>query len=116
MDLEQLRQMMQDGTLGQLAGENTAPLVTLNPEAAEAVGAVCSVVKEAKLYYSQGKSDKVYIVRVIKEGDIYKVIAQYGRRGLSFRDAPKGVFKTLDDALEIFNKVVDEKEKKGYRW
>lgn len=129
MDLEQLRQMMRDGTLGaeKTTSEKLRDVAARTPR--EAGGKFKKpvkkddlkdgdVLKEVRLEYRQGNSDKVYILKVIVAGaggDAYRVTAQYGKRGKALRDAAKGAFTNLTSALETFDKVMDEKISKGYR-
>lgn len=112
MDLEQLRQMMQNGTLGKLAGEESKPLPAEKPNAGPS-----GVIKEARLYFREGKSDKVYNIQLVADlnNGCHRVMAQYGRRGKALKGVNKGVFNSVLDARAAFDKVVLEKTKKGYK-
>ncbi len=74
------------------------------------------IQQQKKLYFIEGKSDKVYEVDLCESGgDLFVVNFRYGRRGATLREGTKTVFPVpYDDALSIFNKLVESKEKKGY--
>ena len=74
------------------------------------------IQQQKKLYFTEGKSDKVYEVDLCESGgDLFVVNFRYGRRGATLREGTKTVFPVpYDDALSIFNKLVESKEKKGY--
>jgi len=74
------------------------------------------IIQEKKLGYTEGTSDKVYILQLLKTSSGYRVKAKYGKRyninaennRLSAWDIP------LEKAQEIFNKILYQKLKKGY--
>ncbi|WP_397446077.1 WGR domain-containing protein [Polaribacter sp. R77954] len=73
------------------------------------------LVKQKTLYFSEGKSDKVYEVDICENQDLFLVNFRYGRRGANLREGTKTVFPVAyEEALKIFNKLVESKEKKGY--
>ncbi|WP_042505667.1 WGR domain-containing protein [Algibacter lectus] len=74
------------------------------------------IQQQKKLYFTEGKSDKVYEVDLCESGgDLFVVNFRYGRRGATLREGTKTVFPVdYEDALSIFNKLVESKEKKGY--
>ncbi|MFI8604197.1 hypothetical protein ACIGCP_07035 [Cellulophaga baltica] len=73
------------------------------------------LVKQKKLYFSEGKSDKVYEVDLCENQDLFVVNFRYGRRGAQLREGTKTVFPVAyDEAYKIFNALIDSKEKKGY--
>ncbi|MBO0593536.1 hypothetical protein I2486_19225 [Cellulophaga sp. E16_2] len=73
------------------------------------------LVQQKKLYFSEGKSDKVYEVDLCENQDLFVVNFRYGRRGAQLREGTKTVFPVAyDEAYKIFNALVDSKEKKGY--
>jgi len=73
------------------------------------------ILKEWRLHYCSGTSDKVYIARIEKRPDkFYGVPCEYGRRGAALRFADKGVYRTLAEAEAAFYNVVSEKTAKGY--
>jgi len=73
------------------------------------------LIKQKKLYFSEGKSDKVYEVDLCENQDLFTVNFRYGRRGAQLREGTKTVFPVAhEEAEKIFNKLVESKEKKGY--
>ncbi len=74
------------------------------------------LIKQKTLYFSEGKSDKVYEVDLYESGqDLFIVNFRYGRRGANLREGTKTVFPVaFEEAEKIFNKLVESKEKKGY--
>jgi predicted DNA-binding WGR domain protein len=74
------------------------------------------LLKQKILYFSEGKSDKVYEVDLCEVGsDLFTVNFRYGRRGTSLREGTKTVFPvSYEEAEKIFEKLVESKEKKGY--
>lgn len=73
------------------------------------------LVKQKTLYFSEGKSDKVYEVDICENQDLFIVNFRYGRRGANLREGTKTVFPVAyEEALKIFDKLVESKEKKGY--
>ncbi|WP_452599838.1 WGR domain-containing protein, partial [Pontimicrobium sp. MEBiC01747] len=74
------------------------------------------ILHQKTLYFSEGKSDKVYEVDLCESGsDLYIVNFRYGRRGANLREGTKTVFPVpYDEALKVFNSLVSSKEKKGY--
>lgn len=74
------------------------------------------VIKQKTLYFSEGKSDKVYEVDLCESGsDLYVVNFRYGRRGATLRDGTKTVFPVAyEDAIKVYDSLISSKEKKGY--
>ncbi|WP_299253107.1 hypothetical protein [uncultured Lacinutrix sp.] len=74
------------------------------------------IIKQKTLYFSEGKSDKVYEVDLCESGsDLFIINFRFGRRGASLREGTKTVFPiAYDEALVIFNSLVSSKENKGY--
>jgi len=75
------------------------------------------LIKQRKLYFQDGKSDKLYEVDLCEAGDgEFVVNFRYGRRGTTLKEGTKTVFPVArDEADKVFNKLVDSKIKKGYR-
>ena len=72
-------------------------------------------VESVSLYCNEGTSDKVYNTAIEKESGGYVVTFSYGRRGGPLKSGTKTNNPvSLDEARVIFNKLVDEKTKKGY--
>ncbi len=75
------------------------------------------LIKRTTLHYQEGTSDKVYEVDLcqIDEG-LYLVNFRYGRSGTNLKEGTKTTQAvTLVEAQQVFNKLVNEKTKKGYR-
>ena len=74
------------------------------------------IVNKKTLYFSEGKSDKVYEVDLCESGsDLFVVNFRYGRRGANLREGTKTVFPvSYDEALVVFSNLVSSKESKGY--
>lgn len=67
------------------------------------------------LYYRQGSSDKEYHVRLEAQGDGFVVNIAYGRRGSTLSTGTKtSAPVSYDAALHIFERLVREKQAKGY--
>lgn len=71
------------------------------------------------LYYSDlatgGSSDKEYRTQIVKQGNLYSVLFQYGRRGGTLQSGSKTSEPvSLEEAEKIFNRLVAEKTSKGY--
>lgn len=73
-------------------------------------------IKEANLYYKDGRSDKIYNITLVKfDEDKYEVIFEYGRRGNSLTRGNKGNDLSLDKAFNVFSKLYSSKIAKGYK-
>ncbi|WP_179019627.1 WGR domain-containing protein [Winogradskyella forsetii] len=73
------------------------------------------LIKQKTLYFSEGNSDKVYEVDLCENQDLFVVNFRYGRRGANLREGTKTVFPVAyEEAEQVFNKLVESKEKKGY--
>ncbi|MBF2008391.1 MAG: WGR domain-containing protein [Chlorogloeopsis fritschii C42_A2020_084] len=73
--------------------------------------------KRTTLHFQEGSSDKVYEVDLcqVSEGR-YVVNFRYGRRGSNLKEGTKTTQAVpLQEAQRVFNKLVEEKTKKGYR-
>ncbi len=75
------------------------------------------LVKQTRLFFQQGTSDKVYEVDLCEAGaNEYIVNFRYGRRGARLKEGTKTAFPvSQDEAQKVFDKLVDSKVKKGYR-
>lgn len=71
----------------------------------------------ANLYFQEGNSDKVYHAAVHKVQGGYNVFYSYGRRGGTMNEGYKSEvpYPEMDQAISVFNKLVDSKTKKGYQ-
>ena len=70
----------------------------------------------ASLFFREGASDKEYHARVEACGDGFIVTCAWGRRGKTLQTSTKTIQPvTLAEAVQVFEKLVREKEAKGYR-
>lgn len=74
-----------------------------------------TVVRTIKLFFQEGRSDKVYNATLLDEGDSsYSVEVEWGRRGAKLSRGKKAVKVTLAAAEKALAKLVDQKTSKGY--
>ncbi|YCM42527.1 WGR domain-containing protein [Verrucomicrobiaceae bacterium 227] len=75
------------------------------------------LVRQTKLFYQKGTSDKVYEIDLCEAGDgEFIVNFRYGRRGSLLREGTKTPFpESRPKAEDLFSKLVAEKTTKGYR-
>ena len=67
------------------------------------------------LYFKEGASDKVYQCSIEPAGELFVVNFAYGRRGTTLNTGTKtNVPVPFDNAKRIFDKLVKEKQAKGY--
>lgn len=67
------------------------------------------------LYFSEGKSDKVYQAQLRPDGELWRVNFQYGRRGSALTAGNKTPNPVpYAQAKRIYDKLVAEKKGKGY--
>lgn len=77
---------------------------------------VMKLVRQIQLHFREGNSDKVYEVDLCETDGKYLVNFKYGRRGANLKEGTKTVSPvSLAEAEKAFQKLVDEKTKKGYR-
>lgn len=76
-----------------------------------------TIRRQIHLEYTQGSSDKEYNVEIIgstHEG--FEVKFSYGRRGKTLIEGTKTTRTVgLSEAIRIYDKLVDEKLRKGYK-
>jgi predicted DNA-binding WGR domain protein len=73
------------------------------------------LVCQTKLHFKEGNSDKVYEVDLCENGGKYLVNFRYGRSGAELKEGTKTISPVeLAEAEKIFQKLVDEKARKGY--
>jgi predicted DNA-binding WGR domain protein len=73
------------------------------------------LVRQTRLHFKEGNSDKVYEVDLCEIGGRYVVNFRYGRRGAALKEGTKTTNPvTQDEAEKIFEKLVSEKTNKGY--
>lgn len=74
------------------------------------------LVRQTKLFFKEGTSDKVYEVDLCEIAGNYVVNFRYGRAGASLKEGTKTASPVaLTEAEKIFNKLVNEKTSKGYQ-
>ena len=72
-------------------------------------------LESATLYYREGNSDKVYQCAIEPAGERFVVNFAYGRRGSTLNTGTKtNVPVDYDSAKRIYDKLVKEKQGKGY--
>lgn len=74
-----------------------------------------TLIRQTKLWFHEGTSDKVYVAQVIQRGDgYYEVRGNWGRRGKTMQTQTKGTFATEWQATKAYMGLVDSKMRKGY--
>ena len=75
------------------------------------------LLRQSRLFYQGGRSDKVYEVDLAElDEDRYVVNFRYGRRGTTLREGTKTAEPVArEKADKIFDRLVESKRKKGYR-
>jgi hypothetical protein len=75
------------------------------------------ILDQARLWFREGNSDKVYEVDLVEVVDgQYVVNFRYGRRGAQLRDGTKTPLPvSLDKARAVYAALVSEKQRGGYR-
>ncbi|HRH46974.1 MAG TPA: WGR domain-containing protein, partial [Pyrinomonadaceae bacterium] len=73
------------------------------------------LVRQTKLFFKEGNSDKIYEVDLCEISGSYVVNFRYGRRGTELKEGVKTTSPiSQPEAEKVFNKLVEEKTKKGY--
>lgn len=73
------------------------------------------LVRQSKLFFQEGTSDKVYEIDLCESGDGFLVNFRYGRRGAALKEGTKTIFPVaLAEAEKVFAALEQEKRKKGY--
>lgn len=73
------------------------------------------LVKQTKLFFQEGTSDKVYEIDLCEVGEGFVVNFRYGRRGASLKEGTKTIFPVDRAAAEkAFDALEQEKRRKGY--
>jgi len=77
----------------------------------------CAVNAEfVTLHFNDGRSDKIYQAAIREVGELYEVHFAYGRRGGALTTGKKTLEPvSWNAAVRIFERLVGEKTKKGYR-
>lgn len=71
-------------------------------------------LESTDLYMKEGTHEKEYHLQIVRRGNGYGVVAQYGRRGAHLSEDDKGTFSSMEEAQKEFQKVKKSKLKKGY--
>lgn len=73
------------------------------------------LVCQTKLHFREGNSDKIYEVDLCETNNKFLVNFRYGRRGTELKEGTKTTQAVdFEQAEKIFQKLVDEKKRKGY--
>ncbi|MBL0740804.1 hypothetical protein [Chryseolinea lacunae] len=73
------------------------------------------LVKQVKLFFQEGTSDKAYEIDLCESGDGFLVNFRYGRRGGSLKEGTKTIFPVpYAEADKVFAALEQEKRNKGY--
>ncbi len=73
------------------------------------------LVRQTKLHFKEGNSDKVYEVDLCEIDARFVVNFRYGRKGAELKEGSKTTSPVSQtEAEKVFQKLVDEKTKKGY--
>jgi len=71
--------------------------------------------EQVSLYYTDGSSDKVYLVQLVEKGCGFVVNVQYGRRGGTLQTGTKTLAPvSYDQAKKVYDKLIASKRSKGY--
>lgn len=75
------------------------------------------IIKQTKLFFHEGKSDKVYEIDLCEiNPDAFIVNFRYGRRGAALKEGSKTPeFVSREKAESIFDQLEKEKRNKGYQ-
>lgn len=126
MKLEEMRALMEKGEFS-TDTEQAPPIIKVAKEARRAevirentttmlaaTEKKSALLRETGLNFKSGKSDKVYIIRLLRMDDgSYAVKAKWGRRGSNLRNAIKFT-GSKEDAKMVYGKLQREKMLKGY--
>ena len=74
------------------------------------------IVKQTQLHFREGNSDKIYEVDLCETAENQFIVNfRYGRRGTELKEGSKTTNPVaLETAEKVFQKLVDEKTRKGY--
>ena len=75
------------------------------------------LIRQTKLHFKEGNSDKLYEVDLCEMGGKYIVNFRYGRRGAELKEGAKTTSPVeLTEAEKVFQKLVDEKTRNCQRF
>lgn len=73
------------------------------------------LIRQTKLHFREGNSDKIYEVDLCEVGEQFLVNFRYGKRGTELKEGSKTTNPvSRQEADKIFQKLIDEKTRKGY--
>lgn len=72
-------------------------------------------IRQVRLFFQEGSSDKVYEASIVEDGGAYTVRVAWGRRGAKLNEGAKAVKVDLASATRKFDALVKEKCGKGYQ-
>jgi predicted DNA-binding WGR domain protein len=73
------------------------------------------LIRQTKLHFKEGNSDKVYEIDLCEINAQFVVNFRYGRKGAELKEGSKTTSPVSQaEAEKVFQKLVDEKTKKGY--
>jgi len=73
------------------------------------------IIKQTDLQFTEGTSDKVYMVALHQYDDGSQcIICHYGRRGSTLKQVDKGTFYNFPEAYSNYCKIIEQKKSKGY--
>lgn len=73
------------------------------------------ILKQTDLRFTEGTSDKVYMVALHQYDDGSQcIICHYGRRGSTLKQVDKGTFYNFPEAYSNYCKIIEQKKSKGY--
>lgn len=74
------------------------------------------LVRQTRLHFKEGNSDKIYEADLCESNGAYLVNFRYGRRGAPLTEGTKTANPVaLAEAEKVFAKIVQEKTRKGYQ-
>lgn len=76
---------------------------------------MATTTRKTQLFFQEGNSDKVYNATILKDGDLFSVHVEWGRRGVKLNEGHKAVKVPLAEANKVFDRLVREKTGKGYQ-
>ncbi|EDM81438.1 ATP-dependent DNA ligase [Plesiocystis pacifica SIR-1] len=72
------------------------------------------VVRSIELFFQEQPSDKVYNAKLLETDKGYTVAVEWGRRGAKLNSGTKAIDVPLAKAEKAYDKVVKQKQRKGY--
>ncbi|MEL6344693.1 MAG: WGR domain-containing protein [Myxococcota bacterium] len=73
-----------------------------------------NMVDSIELFFQEGAADKLYNAQIVEENGTYTVNVQWGRRGRKLNTGTKALNTTEALARKAYDKVIRQKQKKGY--